>query len=105
MSGTSPTAPVQARAGSRLAGGAVTDRATCVLAPNPGPMTLDGTNTWVLAEPGRTRCVVVDPGPLDERHLAAVLAHVAARGLRVAHHAADPRPRRPRRVARPGSPS
>ena len=40
-------------------------------------MTLDGTNTWVLAEPGSQRCVVVDPGPLDERHLAAVLAHVA----------------------------
>jgi glyoxylase-like metal-dependent hydrolase (beta-lactamase superfamily II) len=54
-----------------------------VLAPNPGPMTLDGTNTWVLAEPGAERCVVVDPGPLDERHLAAVLEHVASRGLRV----------------------
>ena len=33
-------------------GGRVTARATCVLAPNPSPMTLDGTNTWVLAEPG-----------------------------------------------------
>ena len=42
-------------------------RGTCVLAPNPGPMTLDGTNTWVLREPGRRRgrCVV-DPGPLDD---------------------------------------
>jgi glyoxylase-like metal-dependent hydrolase (beta-lactamase superfamily II) len=47
-------------------------------------MTLDGTNTWVLAEPGSQHCVVVDPGPLDERHLAAVLEHVASRGLRVA---------------------
>src|SRR6185437_13125295 len=65
------------------AGGVVSDRATCVLAPNPGPMTLDGTNTWVLAEPGSQDCVVVDPGPLDERHLAAVLEHVASRGLRV----------------------
>jgi glyoxylase-like metal-dependent hydrolase (beta-lactamase superfamily II) len=69
--------------GGSWAGGAVTARATCVLAPNPGPMTLDGTNTWVLAEPGSQRCVVVDPGPLDERHLAAVLEHVASRGLRV----------------------
>ena len=34
-------------------GGAVSERATCVLAPNPGFMTLDGTNTWVLAEPER----------------------------------------------------
>jgi len=48
--------------------------ATCVLAANPGPMTLDGTNTWVLRAPGGRRSVVVDPGPLDEQHLAAVLA-------------------------------
>ena len=33
-------------------GGDVTSRATCVLAPNPGAMTLEGTNTWVLMEPG-----------------------------------------------------
>ncbi len=52
------------------AGGAFGESATCVLAPNPGIMTLDGTNTWVLAA-GR-RSVVVDPGPLDESHLAAV---------------------------------
>ena len=51
-----------------------------MLAPNPGPMTLDGTNTWVLAEPGSQECVVVDPGPLHEAHLAAVLDLVAARG-------------------------
>lgn len=66
------------------AGGPVTERAHCVLAPNPGPMTLDGTNTWVLLEPGSTEAVVVDPGPLDEHHLQAVLDHVAARGARVA---------------------
>ena len=54
-------------------GGQVSDRARCVLAPNPGPLTLDGTNTWILAEPGARRCVVVDPGPLDESHLRAVL--------------------------------
>jgi glyoxylase-like metal-dependent hydrolase (beta-lactamase superfamily II) len=46
--------------------------ATLVRAPNPGPMTLDGTNTWVLRAPGAARAVVVDPGPLDEGHLRAV---------------------------------
>jgi glyoxylase-like metal-dependent hydrolase (beta-lactamase superfamily II) len=53
-------------------GGVFGDRATCVLAPNPGIMTLDGTNTWVLREPGARRSVVVDPGPTDAGHLDAV---------------------------------
>lgn len=65
-------------------GGAVSERAECVLCPNPSPMTLDGTNTWVLGEPGGDEVVVVDPGPLDEGHLAAVLARVEATGRRVA---------------------
>src|SRR4051794_5968500 len=52
----------------------VTDRASYVLAANPGIMTLDGTNTWVLREPGADRSVVVDPGPADDAHLQAVLA-------------------------------
>lgn len=65
-------------------GGAVTARATCVLAPNPGPMTLDGTNTWVLSEPGADECLVIDPGPLDEGHLQRVLDVAAGRGARVA---------------------
>ncbi len=43
-----------------------------MLAPNPGPMTLDGTNTWVLRVGDRS--VVVDPGPADEGHLEAVRA-------------------------------
>lgn len=65
-------------------GGAITARATCVLCPNPSPMTLEGTNTWVLAEPGSTAAVIIDPGPLDQVHLDAVLAHVRERGLHVA---------------------
>ena len=52
----------------------VTARAAVLLAPNPGPMTLEGTNTWLLREPGRDDLVVVDPGPLHEAHLAAVAA-------------------------------
>jgi glyoxylase-like metal-dependent hydrolase (beta-lactamase superfamily II) len=52
-----------------------TTRALRLLAPNPGPMTLDGTNTWVLREPAGDGCVVVDPGPLDEGHLNRVADH------------------------------
>jgi glyoxylase-like metal-dependent hydrolase (beta-lactamase superfamily II) len=58
-------------------------RAHLVLAPNPSPMTLDGTNTWVLLEPGGAEAAVVDPGPLDEGHLAAVLDRVAGLDARV----------------------
>jgi glyoxylase-like metal-dependent hydrolase (beta-lactamase superfamily II) len=43
-----------------------------VLAPNPDFMTLDGTNTWVLRDPGARRSVVVDPGPEIVEHLDAV---------------------------------
>jgi len=53
----------------------VTSYAGVVLADNPSPMTLEGTNTWLLRDdPARRSAVVVDPGPLDEGHLQAVLA-------------------------------
>jgi glyoxylase-like metal-dependent hydrolase (beta-lactamase superfamily II) len=64
--------------------GPATARAVNVLAPNPSPMTLDGTNTWVLAEPDSRLAVVVDPGPLDEGHLAGVIDTVERSGRRVA---------------------
>lgn len=51
----------------------VTERASVVRADNPGIMTLEGTNTWILREPGAARSVVVDPGPDDAAHLDAVL--------------------------------
>jgi glyoxylase-like metal-dependent hydrolase (beta-lactamase superfamily II) len=54
------------------AGGSFGERARCVLAPNANIMTLDGTNTWVLREPGAGRSVVVDPGPEILEHLDAV---------------------------------
>ena len=43
--------------------GSGTERARCVLAPNPSPMTLDGTNTWLIAEPGSAAAIVDRPGP------------------------------------------
>ncbi|WP_442860619.1 MBL fold metallo-hydrolase [Arthrobacter sp. zg-Y895] len=42
------------------------------LAPNPGPMSLDGTNSYIVAAPGSGSTVVVDPGPQDEGHLQAL---------------------------------
>jgi len=48
--------------------------AAVVLAANPGPMTLSGTNTWVLRAPGSEGAIVVDPGPDDATHLATVAA-------------------------------
>jgi glyoxylase-like metal-dependent hydrolase (beta-lactamase superfamily II) len=55
-----------------------------VLAPNPSPLTLDGTNTWVIAEPGSTAVLVVDPGPEDDGHLRRVLSVACAEDRRVA---------------------
>ena len=67
-------------------GGTYGERATCVLAPNASPMTLDGTNTWVLREPGARRSIVVDPGPLDDGHLAAVAAVAGPVGVVLLTH-------------------
>jgi glyoxylase-like metal-dependent hydrolase (beta-lactamase superfamily II) len=60
-----------------------TERARCVLAPNPSLMTLDGTNTWLIAEPGSSSAMVVDPGPGDEGHLRRVSGMAATAGQRV----------------------
>jgi glyoxylase-like metal-dependent hydrolase (beta-lactamase superfamily II) len=64
--------------------GSGTALATCVLAPNPSPMTLEGTNTWVIAAPGSSSALVVDPGPEDEGHLRRVVGQAAETGRRVA---------------------
>ncbi len=46
-------------------------------APNPGPMTLEGTNTYVV---GRDPAVVIDPGPDDPGHVEAIREVTAERG-------------------------
>ncbi len=50
----------------------VTPTASVLLANNPNQMTLQGTNTWILRAPGRSDCVVIDPGPQDHAHSAAI---------------------------------
>jgi len=51
----------------------VTPYASVLLARNPSPMTLDGTNTWLLRAPDSASCLVIDPGPDDPDHLRAVV--------------------------------
>jgi glyoxylase-like metal-dependent hydrolase (beta-lactamase superfamily II) len=48
-----------------------------IVAPNPGPMTLEGTNTYLV---GSDPCVVIDPGPDDPAHLEAIRATAGERG-------------------------
>lgn len=47
-----------------------------VTAPNAGPFTFTGTNSFIL---GNDRVVVVDPGPADERHVVALGAAIGGR--------------------------
>ncbi|MBT8458734.1 MAG: MBL fold metallo-hydrolase [Boseongicola sp.] len=52
-----------------------------IVAPNPSPMTFRGTNTYLL---GQRDLAVIDPGPPDETHLAAILDALGA-GQRISH--------------------
>ena len=67
----------------------VSPLASVLLENNPGPMTLDGTNSWVLRGEGADECVVVDPGYHDMDHLPklAVVGHVAL--VLITHRHAD----------------
>ena len=54
----------------------VPDGVTLVRAPNAGPMTLSGTNTWLIGTPAW----VIDPGPGDPAHIERVWSAAQARG-------------------------
>jgi hydroxyacylglutathione hydrolase len=51
-----------------------------VLANNPGPFTGPGTHTWLLDD-GEGAVVVIDPGPVDSRHMKAILEKLGPREL------------------------
>ena len=53
-----------------------------ILAPNPGPFTGPGTNTYLLEVGGLI--VVIDPGPVDASHRQAILDAVAGRPVSAA---------------------
>ncbi len=54
------------------------DGVALLLAPNPSPMTLTGTNTYLVC--GSTGCAIIDPGPEIEEHLRAVADEARALG-------------------------
>lgn len=54
-----------------------------VLAPNRGPFTLDGTNTWIV---GSGPSVVIDPGPALEEHVDAVRKEAEPIGVIIVTH-------------------
>src|SRR6266542_2736572 len=57
-----------------------------LLANNPGPFTFKGTVSYIV---GRGQVAIIDPGPLDETHIAALLD--AVRGETVLHIGEAPR--------------
>lgn len=57
---------------------ALPDGVTLLLAPNPSPMTLSGTNTYIVR--GSSGCAVIDPGPEIEAHLVAVAEETRRQG-------------------------
>ena len=78
MSGRNLVGGIDESSGGQWKGGVASELAECVLAPNPSPWTLDGTNTWILGATGG-KGVIVDPGPLGGGHREAILQTVEQR--------------------------
>lgn len=59
--------------------------------PTPDSPT-DGTNTWILREPGASQLIVVDPGPIEDGHLDALTSESGDVGLVLLthHHSTAP---------------
>jgi glyoxylase-like metal-dependent hydrolase (beta-lactamase superfamily II) len=67
----------------------VNGHARVLLAPNPGPMTLEGTNSYLLSGNGGASVVIVDPGPLDDGHLARLAGAGPVELILITHRHAD----------------
>jgi glyoxylase-like metal-dependent hydrolase (beta-lactamase superfamily II) len=68
----------------------LSERVRVVLAPNPSPMTLEGTNTYLVGD--ARSVIVIDPGPSDDGHLASIAAAVAGAkvvAVLLTHHHID----------------
>jgi glyoxylase-like metal-dependent hydrolase (beta-lactamase superfamily II) len=50
-----------------------------VLAPNPSPYTYTGTQTYVVGPVDGPDCAVIDPGPNEADHIAAIISAAAGR--------------------------
>ncbi len=81
-----------------------TPSAARLLAPNPSPMTLEGTNTWILRDPGEPGCVVVDPGPLDDGHLDRIVGAGPVELIVLTHSHLDHAEAAPRLAEMTGAP-
>lgn len=76
-----------------------------ILAPNPSPMTFWGTNTYLV---GTRQLAVIDPGPDDPAHLAAILGALgpgqSVSHILITHAHLDHSPLAPRLSAETGAP-
>ena len=68
----------------------VTDTASVLLCENPGLLTLEGTNTWVLRGPGTDEMIVIDHGPDDkDEHIERLAALGPIPLVLISHRHAD----------------
>ncbi|GAA4863117.1 MBL fold metallo-hydrolase [Saccharopolyspora cebuensis] len=67
----------------------VTAYASVLLCRNPSPMTLEGTNTWLVGAPGAAHRAVIDPGPDDLDHLRRADAQGPVSLVLLTHHHDD----------------
>lgn len=67
----------------------ITPNVSVLLAENPSPMTLEGTNTWLLGSADTSERIVIDPGPRDADHTARIAEHGPIELILLTHHHPD----------------